>query len=162
MRRSFAMPDRLIHKADFESLMSAPTWSRSAHFSVHHVARRPHSPSARRRRADSSDLSTDLSEPSPQVVDKLPERIWIGAMVPKRQARRAVMRNLLKRQIRNAFERHDALLPRGLWLVRLRRGFAAADFVSASSRRLAEDVRAELDELLRRVPPPPRRATSPR
>jgi ribonuclease P protein component len=155
------MPARLVHKADFETLMSAPTWSRSAHFALHHVARRPHDSSQTRRRSGPADLSTELPETSTQPVDKPPEAIYAGAMVPKRHARRAVTRNLLKRQIRSAFERHEASLRRGLWLVRLRRGFAAADFLSARSTLLAEVVRAELDELLRRVPPPALRGTPP-
>lgn len=74
-------------------------------------------------------------------------------MVPKRHARRAVTRNLLKRQIRQAFERYEALLPHGLWLVRLRRVFAQAEFISARSDLLAEAARRELDELLRRPRP---------
>ncbi len=74
-------------------------------------------------------------------------------MVPKRHARRAVTRNLLKRQIRQAFVRHESSLPHGLWLVRLRRVFAPAEFVSARSELLAEAARRELEELLRRARP---------
>ncbi len=70
-------------------------------------------------------------------------------MVPKRHARRAVTRNLLKRQIRMAFTRHEATLPRGLWLVRLRQPFARAEFTSARSVALATAVCNELDALLR-------------
>jgi hypothetical protein len=44
-------------------------------------------------------------------------------MVPKRQARRAVTRNLVKRQMRESFRRHAAALPMGLWLLRLHAGF---------------------------------------
>ncbi len=69
-------------------------------------------------------------------------------MVPKRQARRAVLRNLLKRQMRESFRRHAAQLPLGLWLLRLHAGFAAADFPSARSEALADVVRLELDHLL--------------
>jgi len=75
-------------------------------------------------------------------------------MVPKRHARRAATRNLVKRQIREAFVRHQAALPGGLWLVRLKRGFPTAEFPSAVSLPLAEAVRRELDTLLR--PPPGR------
>ncbi len=86
-----------------------------------------------------------------ELVDNFPDTVWVGAMVPKRHARRAVMRNLLKRQVRSAFERHADKLPRGLWLVRLRRGFAGADFISARSQRLVEATRLELEELLQQV-----------
>jgi len=69
-------------------------------------------------------------------------------MVPKRQARRAVTRNLLKRQMRECFRRHAAALPTGLWLLRLHAGFAKAEFPAARSPALAEAVRGELDRLL--------------
>jgi ribonuclease P protein component len=81
-------------------------------------------------------------------VDETPVRCWFGCVVPKRHARRAVTRSLLKRQIRAAFDRHRCGLPAGLWLVRLRTPFAAPQFVSARSRRLSLAVRAELDALL--------------
>ena len=68
--------------------------------------------------------------------------------MPKRHARRAVTRSLLKRQLRSAFERHAAGLPAGLWLLRLRQPFAVADFPSAASAALASAVRSELDGLL--------------
>lgn len=57
---------------------------------------------------------------------------------------------MLRRQIRGAVERRQALLRPGLWLVRLRRplpsGFISAD--SAALRRVTAD---ELDGLLSRL-----------
>jgi ribonuclease P protein component len=76
----------------------------------------------------------------------------LGCVVPKRNARRAVTRNLLKRQIRSAFVRHGGSLPRGLWLVRLRAGFPVATYVSASSPALARAAFAELEGLLAHAP----------
>ena len=81
-------------------------------------------------------------------VPAIPNALWAGGVVPKRHARRAVTRTLLKRQIRVAFERHAATLPGGLWLVRLRAAFAPEEFVSARSARLAAAARTELDRLL--------------
>ncbi|MEY4763477.1 MAG: hypothetical protein RI907_150 [Pseudomonadota bacterium] len=72
-------------------------------------------------------------------------------MVPKRHAKRAVTRNLIKRQIREAFGRHEQRLPHGLWLLRLVGGFAPAQFVSARSDALALAARSEIDALLARV-----------
>lgn len=108
-------------------------------------------------------LSTDLEVLMPEPVDKFspPAAVWFGAVVPKRLARRAVTRALFKRQIRAAFQRHATALPRGLWLVRLRRPFAVADFVSASSSALAAAARHELDDLLTQ-PSAPRQARQPR
>jgi ribonuclease P protein component len=69
-------------------------------------------------------------------------------MVPKRQARRAVTRSQLKRQMRDSFRRHAAALPKGLWLLRMHAGFPRAEFSSACSSALAGAVRDELDRLL--------------
>ena len=76
---------------------------------------------------------------------------WIGCVVPKRHARRAVTRSLLKRQIRGLFIQHAGHLPAGQWLVRLRQPFASAQFVSASSDALRRAARDELDGLLARA-----------
>ncbi len=70
---------------------------------------------------------------------------WLGAVLPKRLARRAVTRNLLRRQIRAALDRHLPGLPPGLWVVRLRAGFERAQFLSAASELLRHAARAELD-----------------
>jgi ribonuclease P protein component len=74
--------------------------------------------------------------------------LWVGAVVPKRHARRAVTRSLLKRQIYAAAERHRDRLGPGLWIVRLRSPFDRTRFVSAASRALRDDARAELESLL--------------
>ena len=105
-------------------------------------------PAKRLAVADTAELSTSGSPSLTAPVDDLPGGRWIGCVVPKRHARRAVTRNLLKRQIRASFERHAAQLPGGLWLVRLRAGFPVAQFVSARSTALAQAARAELDGLL--------------
>lgn len=83
-------------------------------------------------------------------MDDLPTAWWLGCVVPKRHARRAVTRSLLKRQVRGAFERHGAALPRGMWLVRLRQAFALAEFPSARSVALQRAARSELDQLFTR------------
>lgn len=68
--------------------------------------------------------------------------------MPKRLARRAVTRNLLRRQIRAALQRHAPSLPGGLWVVRLRSGFARSEYVSAASTVLRVAARTELDAAL--------------
>jgi ribonuclease P protein component len=76
---------------------------------------------------------------------------WFGVVVPKRHARKATTRNLLRRQIRGAMARHHALLARGMWLVRLRAPFDPRRFKSASSAELRSAARIELDGLLTRA-----------
>ena len=74
---------------------------------------------------------------------------YSGAIVPKRWARRAVTRNLIKRQIRQAMLAHPPALSDGLAvLVRQRAAFDPSRFVSASSSMLRAAVRQELAELL--------------
>lgn len=84
------------------------------------------------------------ASPSPfPAVDEL----WFGAMVPKRWARRAVTRNLIKRQIYSIAARHEAALPAAVYLVRLRSGFERQQFRSAASDALRAAVHAEVEQL---------------
>ena len=77
---------------------------------------------------------------------------WLGCVVPKRHARRAVTRTLLKRQIRSAAA--EARLAPGLWVIRLRAGFDRAAFPSAASNALQTAARGELNLLLAKAPRP--------
>lgn len=145
------MLGRLVHKADFERLLAVRSQVRSTHFALHHVSGGPLTAPASKFSPDRSVLSTAPQPQPSRPVDKFPSRLWIGCVVPKRHARRAVTRNLLKRQIRASFERHASSLPGGMWLVRLRASFAVTEFLSASSVVLAQAARAELDGLLSRA-----------
>ena len=77
--------------------------------------------------------------------------VWLGAMVPKRWAKRAVTRNCIKRQIYNVSAEFEYTLTPGAHLVRLRSGFDRSQFVSASSDLLRATVRAELLALFARA-----------
>lgn len=77
---------------------------------------------------------------------------WVGVVLPKRWAKRAVTRNALRRQI---YALTQDLTAVGAWVVRLRGGFARDVFVSASSVALKQAARSELTALLafaRRTP----------
>jgi ribonuclease P protein component len=149
---------RLVHKADFERLLAVRSLKRSTHFAVHHVQGSPSLPAKPARaaaKAAGGELSTALAPATPKPVDDsaaagLKTQTWLGCVVPKRHAKRAVTRNLLKRQMRGSFERLGADLPAGLWLLRLSAGFAVSQFVSARSAALAQAARQELDGLLLR------------
>lgn len=88
---------------------------------------------------------------SPAVDDALHhEPLRLGCVVPKRFARRAVTRNLVKRQIRTVVARQAQQLAGGDWLVRLRSPLSTGDAAaqqSAASRALRQSLRTELDEL---------------
>jgi ribonuclease P protein component len=145
------MLGHLVHKADFERLLGTRSRTRSAHFALHHLNAGPSVAVKPPSKAKSAELSTASDELVMQAVDDLPKAVWFGCVVPKRHAKRAATRNLIKRQIREAFKRHESALPRGLWMVRLVGGFAAAQFVSARSDALALAARTEIDTLLARM-----------
>ena len=90
------------------------------------------------------DLSVKLASPTVEAQ-------WLGMVVPKRHARRAVTRTLLKRQIRTVAAVHAESLAAGLWVVRLRAPFDKGRFVSAASNELKKAAREELEQLLRRA-----------
>lgn len=68
-------------------------------------------------------------------------------MIPKRWAKRAVTRNLIKRQIYSVAMRYESKLPRIAHVVRLHAGFDRALYPSASSIRLKTAVRSEIELL---------------
>jgi ribonuclease P protein component len=142
------MIGQLVHSSDFQRLLSTRPWSRSAHFAIHHLPARPGADPGQAPTVAESDLSTSLWDKSAKPVDDFAGQHWLGAVLPKRLARRAVTRNLLRRQIRAAMLRHQAHLPGGLWVVRLRQGFARTEYVSAASQALRRAVRFELDAAL--------------
>jgi ribonuclease P protein component len=77
--------------------------------------------------------------------------VWLGALVPKRWARRAVTRNAIKRQIYNVSAHFADTLPCAAHVVRLRSEFDRQQFISASSDLLKAAVRAELEQLFARA-----------
>jgi ribonuclease P protein component len=144
---------RLVVSADFERVLAIRSRAATDHFAVHHLAAptaaRPVAPT----RGAQGELSTILAPERAMPVDDLAieappaDRSWIGAVVPKRHARRAVTRSLIKRQIYAAGERHRDKLAPGLWIVRLRSPFDRGRFASAASPSLRRCARAELDLL---------------
>jgi ribonuclease P protein component len=115
----------------------------------------------------STELSTGPAESSGAGVDDLqvsglPAQVetpipaggidrWLGLVVPKRHARRAVTRTLVKRQIRTVAAACAPQLEPGLWVVRQRSPFDPKQFPSAASDALKEAARAELRALFDRA-----------
>lgn len=160
------MIGRIVRPADFERVLAAPQRSRSAHFAIHHLSGEPQA--SRPLKVSTGDaplipvlspeLSTASAPSSGALVDESgasglvsPSGHWLGLVVPKRHAKRAVTRNLIKRQARAAMARHLATLPAGLWVVRLRAPFDRAQFVSPASDTLREVTHAEMDTLFERA-----------
>jgi ribonuclease P protein component len=154
-----ALTGRVTRREDFERLLAVRPCSRSAHFMLHHLA----DPGVQVNKAGAEDVAHALpSVHQPELstgrelmftssVDNLVARVCVGCVVPKRHARRAVTRNLVRRQIHAAVRRQLGHMKPGLWAVRLRAGFDRDGFISADSPALRAAVRAELDSLLSRL-----------
>ena len=121
----YAAVQRLTTRAQFQAVMAGSTVSRTTHFALH--------------RAD----------PQPPVFAA--DGAWIGVLLPKRWARRAVTRNAIRRQIYEVARHRADSLPQAALVVRLRSTFNREQFVSATSVVLKRAVRAELEQLLGRV-----------
>jgi ribonuclease P protein component len=141
-----AAAPRTAVEARFARVLSVPPCARSDHFMMHHL--------------DQAQLSTGLDQDKPLVVDELPAPLWLGLVVPKRHARRAVTRNLMRRQMRACMALHGAGLPVGDWVLRLRKPYDRKQFPSARSEALAASVRQELQQLFERVGRQARRVAS--
>lgn len=131
-----------LDQAGIKALRAQPTIAQTPHFALHHA----------RQSALMPVLSTDgAPERTRSVNNRAPAAPpdGLGVIAPKRHARRAVTRNLVKRQVREAVRRWP--LPAGSWLVRLRGPLHPRRCRSAASPALRMLVRAELDELLRRA-----------
>jgi ribonuclease P protein component len=80
--------------------------------------------------------------------------MWIGAMVPKRWAKRAVTRNVIKREIYSVSIYFESTLPVAAHVVRLCAGFDGTQFISATSALLRTAIRQELQRLFSRATAP--------
>jgi ribonuclease P protein component len=116
---------RLQTRPQFQAALSGTTVARTAHFALH--------------RCTLDDAQALFH----------PRDVWLGALVPKRWARRAVTRNTIRRQIYALSP--DAPLPEAAHVVRLRAEFSRKHFVSATSEPLKRAVRGELLQLFARA-----------
>ena len=133
---------RLKTRPQFQATLAGGTVSRTTHFALHRLPLMA--------RADMSKAET--AGPAPDEAQALfaLDGVWMGAMVPKRWARRAVTRNAIKRQIYAVSARFADRLPQAAHVVRLRATFDRKQFISASSEPLKLAVRQELEQLFER------------
>jgi ribonuclease P protein component len=113
---------RLKTRDDFRAVLDGPVIARSPHFAMHR-----------------------------KLLLQADAGLVMGAVVPKRWARRAVTRNAIRRQIYDiALSQAPFLKPLG-HVVRLRAAYDRKHFVSASSQALKQAVRQELTALFQRA-----------
>lgn len=130
------------HRAQFQWVMAGPPVVKTAHFALHMAAAPVALASPEGANAPSGAQSRALfSDPGP----------WVGVVIPKRWAKRAVTRNLVKRQIYALAQERLPMLPCAALVVRLRSSYDRKQFVSASSDALKAAVRTELQQLYARL-----------
>ena len=129
---------RLKTRPQFQATMAGETVARTAHFALHRLV------------LGARECVPASERPGAQALFSGPD-VWLGAMVPKRWARRAVTRNAIKRQIYGVAAALEPTLPPAAHVVRLRAAFDRKQFVSASSDPLKQAVRAELQQLFERA-----------
>ncbi len=112
--------------------MDGQTVARTAHFVLHRKA-----------------LTDTMRQPLFPVPAGNPaaDTGWLGAMIPKRWAKRAVTRNAVRRQIYSVAPQFISRPEAMAHVVRLRSAFNRAEFPSASSPALKAAVRSELEQL---------------
>ena len=127
---------RLKTRPQFQAALAGGTVSRTPHFALHRLSL-----------PESGNTAVDLQVNPAHPPLFHPQAVWLGAMVPKRWARRAVTRNTIKRQIYAISEQFEIRLPCAAHVVRLRSGFDRKQFISATSPLLKQAVRLELEQL---------------
>lgn len=122
---------RLKTREQFQAVLACTPLARTEHFVMHRMVMQ--------------------TTGAPAVPGFPADGLWFGAMVPKRWARRAVTRNLIKRQVYSVAAQHAPALPAAAYLVRLRSGFDRLQFRSAASDLLRTAARLEIEQLFRKA-----------
>ena len=133
---------RLQTRPQFQAVLAGAIVAKTTHFALH------------RNALDARPVQAESGSPVdfPAARSLFPvQDVWLGAMVPKRWAKRAVTRNAIKRQIYTVSASLETPLPAAAHVVRLRAGFDRKVFLSASSDVLKAAVRGELQELFSRA-----------
>lgn len=132
-----ALVQRLQTRPQFQAVLAGAIVARTTHFALH-------------RNVLNVMNAQTVSAKTHATSDLFPiQDTWVGAMVPKRWAKRAVTRNTIKRQIYTVSADFLPQASQAAWVVRLRRDFSRKEFVSASSEALKQAVRSEVLALMR-------------
>jgi ribonuclease P protein component len=125
--------ERLRQWSEFQAVMSAGSVARTPHFVLHQW-----------QQPAKAFTGSGFEETPTLFVDGV---LMMGALTPKRWAKRAVTRNLIRRQIHAVSREFEKGLKPTAYVVRLRATFNPQKFVSASSDVLKQMVREELKQL---------------
>lgn len=130
---------RLQTRPQFQAVLAGAIVAKTTHFALH------------RNALDAKPVQAESGNPVdfPAARSLFPvQDVWLGAMVPKRWAKRAVTRNAIKRQIYTVSADFSHQYPQAAYVVRLRRDFSRKEFISATSELLKQAVRAEVQALM--------------
>ena len=147
---------RLKTRPQFQAALAGKTLARTAHFALHRTAL---SQSGLVTAPGKADRTSNSSHPTTALFSQ--PCVWLGALVPKRWAKRAVTRNTIKRQIYSISAQFEPQLAAAAHVVRLRSSFDRQQFVSATSDALKTAIRAELLDLFGRACAAPNLPTLP-
>ncbi|MBU3646496.1 MAG: ribonuclease P protein component [Limnohabitans sp.] len=125
--------ERLKQWSEFQAVMTAGTVSRTPHFVLHMWQPSP-----------KATTGSGFEETPALFAEGV---VRMGALTPKRWAKRAVTRNLIRRQIHAVSHEFESALKSTAYVVRLRATFNPQKFKSPSSDVLKQSVRAELKQL---------------
>jgi ribonuclease P protein component len=128
---------RLKTRSQFQAVLAGGTVARTVHFALHRAGLVL---AGAESGADGATKPVDPAEA--RLCD-----VAMGAMVPKRWAKRAVTRNTIKRQIYSVGAEFESILSLAAHVVRLRASFDKTQFPSATSDMLKTTVRCELQQL---------------
>jgi ribonuclease P protein component len=131
-----ALVQRLQTRPQFQAALAGAIVAKTPHFALH------------RNSLDAAPMASPEVAAMARSALFPVQDVWLGAMVSKRWARRAVTRNAIKRQIYAVSADFQHLYPQAAFVVRLRRDFSRAEFVSATSQQLRCAVRNELQSLM--------------
>lgn len=133
---------RLKTRPQFQAAMAGGIVSRTPHFALHRLV------------LDGDVPATPPSGPgglpsaqAPQALFGMAPGPWLGAMAPKRWAKRSVTRHAIQRQAYVLGDEYAPQLACAAYVVRLRATFDRKQFISATSEVLKQAVRAELHQL---------------
>ena len=133
-----------LQKAEIEALLGTRPVAKTDHFVLYCL-----SPKTVTR-----ELCTEVAPDRDDSVDNISAlqhialRQGFAAVVPKRHAKHAVTRNLIRRQAREAVRADASLPPDSHVLIRLRGVFDGGRYPAAASQALRAAVRQELAALL--------------
>jgi ribonuclease P protein component len=129
--------EHLKQWSEFQAVMSAGAVARTPHFVLHQW-----------QAPVKASTGSGFEETPTLFAEGV---MMMGALTPKRWAKSAVTRNLIRRQIHAVSHEVEKELKPTAYVVRLRATFSPQKFVSASSHVLKQTVREELKQLFARV-----------